>query len=214
MSQAMGAVAPQPTPEPRPRRRPGRHLRPVTRPSRRRSPAVPVLVGAGIVITALFALAVMHALLIGGQIRLDGMQREVAAESEEIRRLRLRVAELESPDRVLDVARRRLGMVQPAEVGYLAPAGVNTGDLTRTRVEPATVPPPPEPVVEEEQSAEQREVADALARERAGDADADAVEADEQADDDTPPTTEDDAATTDATATVAGDAPVAGGGDE
>jgi hypothetical protein len=164
VSPAVGAAAPQtaPGPAPRPRRRPGRHLRPVARPTRRRSPAVPVLVGAGIVISALFALAVMHALLIGGQIRLDGMQREVAAEAEEIRRLRLRVAELEAPDRVLDVARRRLGMVQPGEVGYLAPAGVDTGDVTRTRVEPATVPPPPEPVVEE-QSAEEREVAEALA---------------------------------------------------
>ena len=187
MSPSSGAAAPQTAPAPRPRRRPGRHLRPVARPTRRRSPAVPVLVGAGMVISALFALAVMHALLIGGQLRLDGMQREVAAETEEIRRLRLRVAELEAPDRVLDVARRRLGMVQPGEVGYLAPAGVDTGDLTRTRVEPATLPPPPEPVVEA-RSAEEREVEDAIERDQ-----------DE---------------TTEATEPAPDDVPLAGGGDE
>ena len=194
MSPHAGAALTQPQtePTPRPGRRTGRHLRPVRRPVPRRSPAVPVLVGAGIVVSALFALAAMHALLIGGQIRLDGMQREVASESEEIRRLRLRVAELESPDRVLDVARTRLGMVQPTEVGYLAPAGVNTGDDTRTRVEPATVPVP-EPVEEDAASAtsaEEQEVADALAADDGAGADPDPTD---------DPTE---------------DRPVAGGGDE
>lgn len=132
------AIAAEPTPSRRPR--PGRHLRPVEAPSRRRSPAVPVLVGTGIVLVALFGLAVMHALLIGGQIQLDGAQREVASESEAVRRLRLRVAELESPDRVLEVARDRLGMVPTAEVGYLLPVGVETGSDERVRVEPAGSP--------------------------------------------------------------------------
>ena len=202
MSPNIGAALPdpQPGPSPRPRRRPGRHLRPVGRPVRRRSPAVPVLVGAGIVITALFALAAMHALLIGGQIQLDGMQRQVASESEEIRRLRLRVAELEAPDRVLEVARTRIGMVQPAEVGYLAPAGVQTGDDTRTRVEPATPPPPPEPETDPETdadavSAEEREVDRALAAE------------------DGPRTAGEDPTAADP-ASPGDDRPVAGGGDE
>ena len=103
---------------------------------------MPVLVGAGIVIAALFALAVMHALLIGGQIRLDDMQREVASDTEEVRRLRLRVAELEAPHRVLDVARDRLGMVQPVEVGYLAPAEVQLPDADPVSVAPAERPAP------------------------------------------------------------------------
>lgn len=124
------------------RSRPGRHLRPVEGPSRRRSPAVPVLVGVGMVLLSLFGLAVMHALLIGGQIQLDKTQREVAAEAEEVRRLRLRVAELESPDRVLEVARDRLGMVPAAEVGYLLPDGVDVGDGTLLRVAAAEAPGP------------------------------------------------------------------------
>jgi hypothetical protein len=110
---------------------------------------VPALVGVGIVITALLGLAVMHALLIGGQVRLDAMRSDVAAETESIRRLELRVAELESPDRVLDAARERLGMVQPTEVGYLLPVSVEVPDAEPVRVEAAVAPEPePEPVAE------------------------------------------------------------------
>lgn len=141
------AVVLAPEPDKRPRRRAGRHLRPVERPSKKRSPAVPAIVGAGIVIVALFALAAMHALLIGGQLRLDDLRREHASESEQVRRLRLEVAQLEAPDRVLEVARDRLGMVDPGEVGYLLPVGVDGGDGEPVRVEPAKTPPPP-PVVE------------------------------------------------------------------
>lgn len=137
---ASSAVAVPARPEPR-RARPGRHLRPVEGPARRRrSPAVPVLVGTGMVLLSLFALAVMHALLIGGQIQLDQTQREVAAEAEEVRQLRLRVAQLESPDRVLDVARQRLGMVPPAEVGYLLPASVDIEEDAPVRVAAAERP--------------------------------------------------------------------------
>jgi cell division protein FtsL len=148
------AATDRPAPSPAPERRRGPHLAPVRRPTRRRSPAVPVLVGTGIVIVALFALAAMHALLIGGQVELDHMQREVAAESEEVRRLQLRVAELESPHRVLAVARERLGMVQPEEIGYLLPAGVDTGDDALVTVAPAVVPPEPEPLADVETSTE------------------------------------------------------------
>ncbi|WP_436795646.1 FtsB family cell division protein [Actinospongicola halichondriae] len=152
------AVVIEPAPDRRPRRRAGRHLRPVEKPTKRRSPAVPVVVGAGIVIVALFALAAMHALLIGGQLRLDDLRREQASESEQVRQLRLEVAELEAPDRVLDVARDRLGMVDPGEVGYLLPVGVAGGDEGPVRVDPATTPPPPPPPVEESVSPEQAEV--------------------------------------------------------
>lgn len=153
------AIVLVPEPSKRPRREPGRHLRPVekSKPTKKRSPAVPVIVGAGIVIVALFALAAMHALLIGGQLRLDDLRREQASESEEVRRLRLRVAELEAPDRVLEVARDRLGMVDPGEVGYLLPVGVPGGDENPVRVEPATTPPPPPPVTAPA-SPEQQEV--------------------------------------------------------
>lgn len=157
-------------PGPRPTRRPGRHLRPVERPAPRRSPAVPALVGVGIVIAALLALAAMHAVLIGGQLRLDEMRRDVAAESESIRRLNLQVAELESPDRMLETARTRLGMVQPTEVGYLAPVGVDVGTDAPVRVAAATTPPDPEPAAQPASSASAH--ADAPPSERTDDGDA------------------------------------------
>ena len=130
------------TPARRPEHRRGQHLRPVERPRPRRSPLVPALVGVGIVIAALLGLAVMHAVLIGGQVRLDAMRSGVASETEAIRRLELRVAELESPDRVLDAARDRLGMVQPTEVGYLLPVSVEGAPEEPVRVEAAAVPTP------------------------------------------------------------------------
>lgn len=148
-------------PQRRPSARPGRHLRPVERPGTRRSPAVPALVGVGMVIAALLALAAMHALLIGGQVNLDGMRRDVASETEAIRRLELRVAELESPDRILEVARERIGMVQPSEVGYLLPVGVPGAPAEVVRVAPAEAPAPE--VEEPAASPEQAEVDDAVA---------------------------------------------------
>lgn len=115
------------------------HLRRVSRPARR-GPAVPVLVGGGVVILAFFLIAVMHAFMIGGQRNLDAMQREVASETESIATLRLRVAELEAPDRVLSVAEDRLGMVEPTEVGYLPPLGTDV-DAVNVRVAAATLAP-------------------------------------------------------------------------
>ena len=180
-------LSPESDPATRPRRErtPGRHLRPVEPRRRRatragekrakRSPAVPVIVGAGIVIAGLFALAAMHALLIGGQIHLDDLRREQASSSEELRRLRLQVAELEAPDRVLEVARDRLGMVDPGEVGYLLPVGVAGGDEDPIRVEAAKTPPPPPPPVEDEiRSPEEQEVDAALTGPPLSDAEVDA----------------------------------------
>lgn len=151
----------------RPEHRRGQHLRPVERPRPKRSPAIPALVGVGMVIAALLGLAGMHALLIGGQVRLDAMRSDVAAENEAIRRLELRVAELESPDRVLDVARDRLGMVLPTEVGYLLPVGIDGVPAEAVRVEPATAPE-----VEEDAEVGADADADADAETDAADADA------------------------------------------
>lgn len=210
---ARHGVAPSRPVRERPERRGGRHLKPVdrSRPLPTRRPGAPVLVGTGIVIVALFALAAMHALLIGGQLRLDDAERAMASETEEIRKLRLRVAELESPGRVLEVARDRLGMVEPSEVGYLLPASVDTGDDAPIRVAPAELPPPPEPEPVATVSAEQAEVDAAVDGDDPDVAEADSVsETDQQADQQTDADTSPSADGSDA----APDAPVAGGGDE
>lgn len=134
------AVPVRPQRGPRPDGTRGRHLAPVTPARPRRSPVVPALVAAGIVLVALFALAAMHALLISGQFRLDGLRQDAASETEKIRRLELRVAQLEAPERVLGAARDRLGMVEPDQVGYLPPVGVLVEDATPVRVAPAAAP--------------------------------------------------------------------------
>lgn len=142
------------SPAHRPEHRRGQHLRPVERPRPKRSPLVPAIVGVVIVVAALLGLAVMHAVLIGGQVRLDAMRSAVSSETEAIRRLELRVAELESPDRVLDVARDRLGMVQPTEVGYLLPVDVDGAPEEPVRVEGATfaAPEPEDDIADDELS--------------------------------------------------------------
>jgi hypothetical protein len=119
-------------------------VRPVSRGRRTRVTSVPAFIGTGIVLVALFTLAIAHALLITGQRDLDGMRRSIASETEEIRVLRLEAAELDAPARVLTEARSRFGMVEPPEVGYLAPLGAIGIDTTKfVRVDPATVPVAP-----------------------------------------------------------------------
>lgn len=117
------------------------HVRPVERGPRRWTRSAPAVVGLGIVMFALFALALAHALLIGGQRELDAVRRDIASEQEQIRRLRLDVAELEAPERILAEAESRLGMVSAPEVGYLSPDADTAGE--RIRVEAAVPPPAP-----------------------------------------------------------------------
>ncbi len=71
----------------------------------------------------LFAIVAVQAVIAQGQQRLDALQRQVTVERQANQRLRLVVAELESPRTVAAAAQRRLGMVRPEEVTYLTPSG-------------------------------------------------------------------------------------------
>jgi hypothetical protein len=71
----------------------------------------------------LFCVVVLQVLLTQGQAELDRLERRAEVEAALNRRLRVTVAELESPDRIVGVARRRLGMVPPATVTYLQGVG-------------------------------------------------------------------------------------------
>jgi cell division protein FtsL len=99
-----------------------RHLRVVNRSQRRRFRLTPK---TGVTLTvlgfgALFGVAVSHALLIEGQLRLDRLDQQVAEEQARYERLRLDVAGLESPERILADA-QEMGMVPPEEVTWLTP---------------------------------------------------------------------------------------------
>ncbi len=118
--------APAPGPVPPPAGRPSlrvvddRHLR--ARARRRRVRAV-VAVIAALAALSLLGMAAFHAALVEGQVELSRLEGEVADEQARYQRLRLRVAELESPERIVAAAQERLGMVPPPGVTYLSPSG-------------------------------------------------------------------------------------------
>jgi cell division protein FtsL len=81
-----------------------------------------VIAAVAFVAISLFGVVIAHVLLMQGQFQLEAMQREAAAQQAEYDRLRLQVAELESPGRIVATAQERLGMVAPPKITYLAPS--------------------------------------------------------------------------------------------
>jgi cell division protein FtsL len=79
-----------------------------------------VVLAVAIGALCLFGVVVFHVLLTQNQFRLDKLQEESIDRQAEYDRLRLQVAELESPDRNVAAA-QQLGMVTPPKVTYLAP---------------------------------------------------------------------------------------------
>lgn len=121
-------VRSRPAPAPAAQRRP--RLRVVDDVAPRRSPhraRIVVVVAAMAAVASLFALAAFHAMLVSGQVALDELGSRVADEQARYESLRLEVASLESPGRVVAVAQEQLGMVPPEEVTWL-PAPTVTPD--------------------------------------------------------------------------------------
>jgi cell division protein FtsL len=123
---AHGHVAPRTRPATAPERRP--HLRLVTSgrqaagDNRRRRAGV-AIVGTTLLFALLFGVAIFQTVLAQNQANLDRLDRRVAEERYRYQRLRLDVARLESPARVVAAAQERLGMVPPPGVTYLSPSG-------------------------------------------------------------------------------------------
>lgn len=107
---------------PRPDRRTARPLRPVEvaprprlrvvePPTRRRiRPAFIVGLAVFVVFGALLAAAVVHSMLVSGQAHLDDVSSSTRIEREELEREQVRLASLQSPERITREA-ERLGMV-------------------------------------------------------------------------------------------------------
>jgi hypothetical protein len=70
------------------------------------------------VLGAPFALVLVHVELTANQLRLTSMQNRADAAQQRYEKLRLQVAQLESPARVVATA-QRLGMVTPTTIHYL-----------------------------------------------------------------------------------------------
>jgi cell division protein FtsL len=103
-----------------------------------------LLVGA--VFVVLFGLVVFHTVLLQNQQRLDRLDAQVSDAQATYQSRRLQVAQLEAPQRIIDVATHKLGMVPPDGTTYLTPAagsgasastGANQGDTTDTTVAPS-----------------------------------------------------------------------------
>lgn len=69
----------------------------------------------------LMALVALHVLIAQEQFRIDGLQARAATEQATYEKLRLSIAQLESPARIVYLAEGKLGMRQPGSVTYLPP---------------------------------------------------------------------------------------------
>lgn len=131
---------PEVSPRPRPAQPAPRRLRLVddarVKAAHRRRRARLVVAAAAIAATGLlFALAAFNAMLVSGQGRLDELERHVADAQAEYSASRLRVAELEAPERIVQVAQRRLGMRLPDDVRYLTPSAAQADEVGTAAVQ-------------------------------------------------------------------------------
>jgi hypothetical protein len=106
-------------------RRPGSHrphLRVVDPKARRRAgrPGTRLAAGLCALFLVLFGNAVAHSMLVSGQERLDGLTARVEEEQARNQRLHLRAASLESPERIVEAA-KRAGMIPADHIEWLAP---------------------------------------------------------------------------------------------
>jgi len=73
------------------------------------------------VAVVLFAVVMCHVLLSQGQFRLEALQKQANEQQDTYEKLRLQVAELESPARITNEAQTRLGMIIPEKITPVAP---------------------------------------------------------------------------------------------
>lgn len=120
-------TAPKPAPKAAPKRQPD--LRVVRAAATRRRRRLAAVLTTLFVAGGLFGVAAFHVLIAQNQFRLDEIEEQAVVEQAKYERLRLQVAELESPARIVAAAQQRLGMVPPPGVRYLSPAGVAGGTI-------------------------------------------------------------------------------------
>lgn len=117
----------------RPRRQPERRVRPPQAPptlrlvdpaAERQRRRAAMLTGALVmaICAGLFSIVGLRVMLAQGQVEIDRLETTVDSQRATQQRLRLTVAELEAPARIVKDARSRLGMINPGVVTSLAPA--------------------------------------------------------------------------------------------
>ena len=73
-------------------------------------------------VIAIFGAAVFHVMLVQSEFRLEKLDAQATAEQQRYEKLRLEVARLGAPERIVAAAQQRLGMVPPAQVTYITAA--------------------------------------------------------------------------------------------
>jgi cell division protein FtsL len=106
--------------------KPAPHLRVVEAPKlsaagRRRRARLMLLGGVGLIVAIAFGLVYLHVAMAQRQFTLDQLNTRVQTQQADYQKLRLKVAQLDSPQNVISVAVGKLGMHQPTSVSYLAP---------------------------------------------------------------------------------------------
>jgi hypothetical protein len=74
----------------------------------------------------MFCLVYLHVVLAQRQIELNRLSSTLTTDTARYQNFRLRVAELESPQRIISVAEGQLGMRPPASVTYVSPPSTST----------------------------------------------------------------------------------------
>jgi cell division protein FtsL len=137
------------------------HADELTRAGRRRRFRLAVATMSALAVASAFGVVGMHVMLAQNQFVLDRLDTKAAEEQAQYEKLRLQVDQLESPQRIVAVAKDKLGMQQPGAVTYLTPSaplsvpgGSNPvtgarsapstggGPVNWATVKPQLVPPP------------------------------------------------------------------------
>ena len=116
---ALAPVIPLRTPEARPR------LHVVPARVRRRRTAVVTVLAMMVMFGVMLGLAAFQTLIAQGQETLDRLRVQTSDAQVADAKLRLQVAQLESPSRIVSVAEQRLGLAPPDSIHYIAPSGDN-----------------------------------------------------------------------------------------
>jgi cell division protein FtsL len=121
LQQAVGEARPaKPSHRPHLRIVPPEELTPAGR--RRRFRLAVTALGV-LAVGSAFGVVGMHVMLAQNQFALDRLDTRAAKEQAQYERLRLQVDQLESPQRIVAVAKDKLGMQQSGSVTYLTPSG-------------------------------------------------------------------------------------------
>lgn len=99
------------------------------------------ILAVSLVVGTLLAVVVAQAILANGQVKLAGLQHQLALEQSLHRQGELAVAQLETPSRIVGSASAQLHMVRPAQVTELPYVSLSV-PLPTPKVTPGPVAPP------------------------------------------------------------------------